>query len=87
MCGKVGVCGRANIIVCVCVCVCVCMYVCVCVCVCAEEGEGRISILVKRNNYACPLGCLAYSCAFLWRVNIWIIGLIFVRLILMLATL
>ena len=70
-----------------CVCVCVCVCVCMCVCVCAEKGEGGISILVKHNNYACRLGCLACCCAFLWRVNIWRIGLIFVRLILMLATL
>ena len=81
--GEVG-CGGANIIVCVCVYVCV--SVCVCVCVCAEKGEGRISILVRHNNYACPLACLACCCAFLGRVNIWRIGLIFVRLILMLAT-
>ena len=58
----------------------------VCVCVCAEKREGGISILVRHNNYACPLARLACCCAFLWRVNIWRIGLIFVRLILMLAT-
>ena len=29
MCGRVRVCGGANIIVCVCVCVCVCLGVCV----------------------------------------------------------
>ena len=76
MCGRGWVCGGANIIVCV----------CVCVCVCAEKGEGGISILVRDNNYACPLACLASCCAFLWTVNIWRIGLIFVRLILMLTT-
>ena len=81
MCGRGWVCGGANIIVCVCVCV----YVCVCVC--AEKGEGGISILVRHNNYACPLAWLARCCAFLLRVDIWRIGLIFVRLILILATL
>ena len=85
VCGRVRVCGGANIYVCVCVCVYVC--VCVCLCACAEKGEGGISSLVRHNNYACPLACLACCCAFLWRVNIWGNGLIFARLILMLATL
>ena len=76
MCGRGWVCGGANIIVCV----------CVCVCVCAEKGEGGMYILVRHNNYACPLACLVCYCAFLWRVNIYIIGLIFVICILMLAT-
>ena len=64
-----------------------CVCVCVCVCVCAEKGEGGISILVRHTNYACPLACLACCGAFLCTVNIWRIGLIFVRLILMLVPL
>ena len=80
-------CVGVPISLCVCVCVCMCVCVCVSLCVCAEKGEGGISILVRHNNYACPLACLACCCAFLWRVNVWRIGLIFVRLILMLATL
>ena len=83
--------GCVRVPISLCVCVCVCVYVCVCVCVClcvfAEKGEGGISILLRHNNYACPLACLASCCAFLWRVNIWRIGLAFVRLILMPATL
>ena len=83
--GCVGV--PISLCVCVCMCVCVCARVYVCVCVCAEKGDGGISILVRHNNYACPVACLACCCAFLWGVNIWRIGLIFVRLILMPATL
>ena len=45
VCGRVRVCGGANIIVCVCVCVYVCVCVCVCVnvcvCVCVQKkGKG-----------------------------------------------
>ena len=59
-------------------------YHCLCVCVCVCRKKVGTSTLVRHNNFACPLVCLACCCAFVGEVNI--CGVFIVRRLVLMLT-